>query len=390
MLDNRNKRAFCSSLGTSFNRSEGLGASFLNNETKKENAMARLLKILVTGDKDFNNYFMAHPYLKELIAPGSVILTCGNTGTDTIAEIYAGSNQHICDVFHPEFDNYGKSAVLVRNRGVVKMCNYAIIFWDGRNKDTESVIEMAKRKFSKPTVIRYGDEDIIRPHPGRVVNVRDSKPDVYCGRGSVFGNPFVMSKDYGRQVVVLQYMDYLIKNARLMEAMLDLKKDAVLGCHCSPKLCHCDAILWILDNARDDLKLILSRLTKKNQFGNVDAKKPPGGRPKPYPKPEDFDPSSRLYSKHGILLSEGFSEIVEDGRFLMVEMPNKMVVKENLHLPKKTLDYLKENNDDVVSVRHHTNETDNIVVTYYNVAFANTPYKEGYWYVDLRDVMHKR
>lgn len=61
---------------------------------------------------------------------------------------------------------------------------------------------------------------------------------VYCGRGSPYGNPFIIGKDGDRNQVcdrfereILPYLD--IKHLR--------GKD--LACFCAPKRCHCDAIL---------------------------------------------------------------------------------------------------------------------------------------------------
>ena len=74
----------------------------------------------------------------------------------------------------------------------------------------------------------------------RVVNLRKEKYDVYIGRGSKWGNPFVMrnNSDEERDYVCTAYEDYFYKMG-LDEDIYELR-DKVLGCYCKPKRCHGD------------------------------------------------------------------------------------------------------------------------------------------------------
>lgn len=89
----------------------------------------------------------------------------------------------------------------------------------------------------------------------KVVHCKKASYDVYIGRPSKWGNPFVISKDSSREEVVKKYREWLLgqrsapgNRARptLEEAKKELK-GKVLGCWCSPKICHGDVLVQFLD-----------------------------------------------------------------------------------------------------------------------------------------------
>lgn len=61
---------------------------------------------------------------------------------------------------------------------------------------------------------------------------------VYCGRGSPYGNPYIMKSEVYRDYVC----DMFEKN---ILPTLDVSKlrGKDLVCFCAPKRCHCDVIL---------------------------------------------------------------------------------------------------------------------------------------------------
>jgi hypothetical protein len=66
---------------------------------------------------------------------------------------------------------------------------------------------------------------------------------IYIGRGTPFGNPYVIGEHGDRNAVCDQYADrmsYLIDRCdpAMMTALLGLKEDSVLVCSCAPLRCH--------------------------------------------------------------------------------------------------------------------------------------------------------
>jgi hypothetical protein len=81
----------------------------------------------------------------------------------------------------------------------------------------------------------------------RVVNIKNHEYDVYCGRGSKFGNPFIIGVHGNREEVIKKFRDYFYSNIELQKKTLKLK-DLRLGCYCVPENCHCDVIAEFIEN----------------------------------------------------------------------------------------------------------------------------------------------
>lgn len=77
----------------------------------------------------------------------------------------------------------------------------------------------------------------------RVVNIKtDKKFDVFIGRPSEYGNPFVIGKDGTREEVIEKYENYLLSNENLLNKVKNELKGKVLGCFCYPLACHGDVL----------------------------------------------------------------------------------------------------------------------------------------------------
>ena len=82
-----------------------------------------------------------------------------------------------------------------------------------------------------------------------VVNIKKSKCEIFCGRGSPYGNPFKIGKDGDRKQVIEKYKEYFYKrltNPTFRDSVLSLK-GKILGCYCKPLACHCDIIIEYLE-----------------------------------------------------------------------------------------------------------------------------------------------
>lgn len=75
----------------------------------------------------------------------------------------------------------------------------------------------------------------------KVVHCKKDRFDIYIGRPSKWGNPYVIGKDGSRSEVIDKYRDYILSNQKLMADLHELK-GKVLGCWCSPKPCHGDVL----------------------------------------------------------------------------------------------------------------------------------------------------
>lgn len=76
--------------------------------------------------------------------------------------------------------------------------------------------------------------------------VAPSPSNVYIGRGSLWGNPFIIGKDGSREDVIRKYHEYFVNNAALTRRVGELK-GKTLVCFCAPKACHGDVLKHYAD-----------------------------------------------------------------------------------------------------------------------------------------------
>lgn len=88
--------------------------------------------------------------------------------------------------------------------------------------------------------VRFGIEgDKATP---KVVHCKKEKFDVYIGRPSIWGNPFVIGEDGTRDEVVDKYREWLLNNPELITKLPELA-GKTLACWCAPNRCHGDVLL---------------------------------------------------------------------------------------------------------------------------------------------------
>lgn len=85
------------------------------------------------------------------------------------------------------------------------------------------------------------EEKVSMSHPLVVNKHRGKRFDVYVGRPSKWGNPFLLGQDGDRETVIRKYRGWLTTRPELMRALPELK-GKVLGCYCAPLPCHADVL----------------------------------------------------------------------------------------------------------------------------------------------------
>lgn len=80
----------------------------------------------------------------------------------------------------------------------------------------------------------------------RVVHCRKKHYDIYIGRESKWGNPFIVGP-YTREEALEKYEEWIENQLWLLKDIHELK-GKVLGCWCKPKACHGDILAYLADN----------------------------------------------------------------------------------------------------------------------------------------------
>lgn len=75
----------------------------------------------------------------------------------------------------------------------------------------------------------------------QVVHCKRDKYDIYIGRPSKWGNPFVIGRDGTRDQVIEKYEEYLYTSGLISQ--IGELKGKILGCWCSPNRCHGDILI---------------------------------------------------------------------------------------------------------------------------------------------------
>ena len=86
------------------------------------------------------------------------------------------------------------------------------------------------------------DFDTLMAPTIQVVHCKKEPYDVYIGRPSKWGNPFVIGRDGTRPQVLARYREWIQAQPDLMAALPELR-EKTLGCWCAPfNLCHGDVL----------------------------------------------------------------------------------------------------------------------------------------------------
>lgn len=73
------------------------------------------------------------------------IVSGGARGIDECAAEYAKKMGIAFTEIKPDYNRYKKGAPLVRNKEIVEMSDFVLVFWDGESRGTKYVIDMCER-----------------------------------------------------------------------------------------------------------------------------------------------------------------------------------------------------------------------------------------------------
>ena len=86
----------------------------------------------------------------------------------------------------------------------------------------------------------------------RVVNNVAPAGSVAIGRGSIWGNPFIIGPDGDRNTVIAKFNQYMYWRLSREINWLEPLRGKDLACYCSPNPCHGDAIIAFLSKIEEE------------------------------------------------------------------------------------------------------------------------------------------
>lgn len=88
-----------------------------------------------------------------------------------------------------------------------------------------------------------------------VVHCKRARYDVYIGRPSKWGNPFIIWQDGNRAEVIRKYEEWIKTQPELMASLHELR-GKVLGCWCSPWACHGDVLVRLANEIAENSEIV--------------------------------------------------------------------------------------------------------------------------------------
>ena len=125
-----------------------------------QNKMTNDYRVIIAGCRNFYNYVTLKDrceyYLQNKMQTHNVIIVTGHaSGADTLGEKFAVDHNLQCELHPADWEKHGKAAGPIRNAEMADVADALIAFWDGQNRGTKSMIELAKRKGLQVAVVRY-------------------------------------------------------------------------------------------------------------------------------------------------------------------------------------------------------------------------------------------
>ena len=104
------------------------------------------MRLAVFGSRGFIDYERLCLGIANLGDTIECIVSGGARGADTLAARFAKENGIKLFEFLPDYEKYGRSAPIVRNRSIVDNADCVLAFWDGKSHGTKFVIEECKKR----------------------------------------------------------------------------------------------------------------------------------------------------------------------------------------------------------------------------------------------------
>lgn len=129
--------------------------------------MSKKFKLIVAGTRSFNDYELLRSVITQLFMKrhcwiidwNEEIVSGGAPGADTLAVRYATEADIPFKVFPADWKKYGRSAGPRRNRQMAEYADAAIVFWDGKSRGTQNMIQQMRELGKAVEVVIYPKGD---------------------------------------------------------------------------------------------------------------------------------------------------------------------------------------------------------------------------------------
>lgn len=101
----------------------------------------------IVGSRSGLDWARVRSGIKAIVSRADIgtVVSGGALGVDRIAESMALAAGKRVRVFYPDWEKYGRSAGMRRNREIVSLADEVFAFWDGKSRGTKNSIETARK-----------------------------------------------------------------------------------------------------------------------------------------------------------------------------------------------------------------------------------------------------
>lgn len=112
------------------------------------------MKLCVAGSRNWTDYEFIEDELNNWLFTHGIGLIISGTasGADSWGECYAAKHNIPVKRMPADWKKYGKKAGYIRNVEMAKLADEVIVFWDGKSKGTQNMIDICKR-LGKPITV---------------------------------------------------------------------------------------------------------------------------------------------------------------------------------------------------------------------------------------------
>lgn len=120
-----------------------------------------MIKVIIAGTRDFDNYELLKQKMDKILAGKvrnneEIIIISGTArGADKLGERYAREKGYKIERYPANWDKYGKRAGYIRNEQMAKVADACVCFWDEQSKGTKHMIDLANQYKLALRVINY-------------------------------------------------------------------------------------------------------------------------------------------------------------------------------------------------------------------------------------------
>ena len=113
------------------------------------------MRTIIAGSRTFDDYPAMYYAMKSCPFQITEVVSGNAAGADRLGETWAWYNRIPVTMFKPDWDKFGKSAGVRRNRQMAEYADALVAFWDGSSKGTAHMIQEATKQGLVVHVVKF-------------------------------------------------------------------------------------------------------------------------------------------------------------------------------------------------------------------------------------------